>query len=1093
MNVTVTGGETTSDNLYLTFDFYDADNDSLSYSQGTIVWRYLGVTSGHEDDTAVIASSLTVGGQRWWVEISPDDGDFGGIGTTFNSLDYGLIIIIGNTPPEVAQNDIAINGEFNGTEYLGDSFGTIFDLNLYYNATDLDGDQGVDAYDLNLDTDGYVIGSKYRWFRNRSGVVTYLSEIADETSVPSYMTIEGDMIWVEVTPRDFYGDFGSPVNATQITIGNTAPQMLNFLWDRTEYQTDNDLSFTYDFFDYDTNDDEVNITIIWYLNGTHQAGYDNYKIISSQETSKGQNWSVTCRVFDGESYSIWLSLANITIRNTPPSAASIQLLPLTPNTTENLNATWTFLDIDGDTEQLARIRWYKNNELQPSLNDCELVIFGNTSKNELWYYTIEVFDGENYSILITSPTITISNTAPTLENVSFTQINYDTTLPLEVQWTFNDIDNDAESTILIIRWFKNGVNQLGLDDLESVPSSFTIKGDIWNYTVQVFDGQNYSILHHSVAITIGNALPSITDYSYEFDTTHSLVEPDVRNTLTGMIFYIEDEQLTISYTFDDPDQPLDIDQSNIYWYYKLSDTSLWIEELTYRQNTTIPAFETSPGEYWRCIITPFDGTLNGQNITFPIIFIESRPVIFEGKVDVTSLNDTEGHYELYLTATDLNNITSVEYIFNDSAFDNQYAQRSSTDNVWFLDFHFSAVDFPSYLGTEFGGQVKVFSQVDYSDQTFLIYTMIPFNLTIKDEALPRVLNPRWELDDALTPTNITFYADIIEYGSEITEVTLYYYFRLPEDTESPAVGIGASLLQSDVSEWRVVPMTLHNITGGIPTYSTTVPFDHNGTDREIIYRIETMDSAGNSGIAYDIERDDPGRASETFFTFSPPGIDPTLVLVIVGITIFVAIFGSVVYIKFIRKPELVGLDKKLVLEGITGISEVELMSSLDFHTIGVVVSFFDQRHGPIPIIVIPEILKDNFSKLVDLSDRSFSGTGFCDDFENEIPSSYDFVLSKGLRTSVMSFGYALDRPTARGGQENLTCNILVNQEVFPLVEAFKEEIKAKIHLIHILMNEEDADKTQIRSEILVLRKFVSSVVMSYERIYGTTELIIDEN
>ncbi|MHA2247835.1 MAG: hypothetical protein ACXADY_23010, partial [Candidatus Hodarchaeales archaeon] len=93
MNVTVTGGETTSDSLSLAFDFYDADNDSLAYPQGTIVWRYLGVTSGHEDDTNIIDSSLTVGGQRWWVEINPDDGDFGGIGTTFNSLDYGLIVI----------------------------------------------------------------------------------------------------------------------------------------------------------------------------------------------------------------------------------------------------------------------------------------------------------------------------------------------------------------------------------------------------------------------------------------------------------------------------------------------------------------------------------------------------------------------------------------------------------------------------------------------------------------------------------------------------------------------------------------------------------------------------------------------------------------------------------------------------------------------------------------------------------------------------------------------------------------------------------------------------------------------------------------
>jgi hypothetical protein len=1007
-------------------------------------------------------------------------------------LDYGLIIIIGNTPPELAQNDITINGEFNGTEYLGDSFGTIFDLNLSYNATDLDGDQGIDAYDLNLDTDGYVIGSKYRWFRNRSGIVTHLSEIADEASVPSYMTMEGDTIWVEVTPRDFYGDFGSSVNSSQISIGNTAPQILNILWDRAEYQTDNDLSFTYDFFDYDTDDTEVNVTIRWYINGTYSPMYDNQKVISFAVLKKGQNWSAECMVYDGEAYSIWFILPTITIRNTSPVASSVILQPFSPNTAENLIANWNYSDVDGDPEQQARVLWYRNSVLQPTLNDTLMVLSGNTSKNELWYYTIEVFDGEDYSVLITSPVITIINTAPSLETITFITPNPDTTLPLEVQWTFIDIDGDTESTTVLIRWFKDGVNQSALDDSKVVSSSLTTKGEAWNYTVQVFDGQYYSSVYSSLTITIDNALPSIVVYSYEFDQTQSQVEPDVRNTLTDRVFYLVGEPISISYEFVDPDLPLDSDQSRIYWYYYDNSTFRWVEEPLYRHNRTIPSSEATPGDLWRCVITSSDGLADGQNITFPTVIIESKPVILDNSPVVSSLIDIEGHYELYLTATDLNNITTVEYLFDDSTIDTQYAQRSSTDNVWFLDFQLSIEGFQSFHGTNLTGNVKVTSTVYYGSQTFQIYTMVSFTLEVKDKAPPRVLNPSWKFDDDLNPNNITFYADIIEYGSEISEVTLYYYFRLFESTESSA-GIGATLYQVDDSEWRVIQMTLHNTTGGIPTYSITVPFDHNGTDREILYRIETLDSAGNSGIAYDIERDDPGRASETLFTFSPPGIDPTLVLVIVGITILVAIFGSVVYVKFIRKPELVGLDKDLVLDRVSEISDAEVMGSLDSHTLGVVVSFFDQRHGPIPIIVIPEILKDNFSKLVDLSDRSFSGTGFCDNFTEEILSSYDFVLAQGIRTNVMSFGYALNRPTARGGQENLTCNILVHQGVFPVVDSFKEELKEKIHTIHMLMNEEDSQKDKIHSEILTLRKFVSSVVLSYELIYGTTELVVEEN
>ena len=189
----------------------------------------------------------------------------------------------------------------------------------------------------------------------------------------------------------------------------------------------------------------------------------------------------------------------------------------------------------------------------------------------------------------------------------------------------------------------------------------------------------------------------------------------------------------------------------------------------------------------------------------------------------------------------------------------------------------------------------------------------------------------------------------------------------------------------------------------------------------------------------------------------------------------------------------IGLDKELVIKRTSEISKVEVMNALDSHTIGVVVSFFDQRHGPIPIIVIPEILKDNFSKLVDLSDRSFSGTGFCDDFNSEITSSYDFVLAHGVRIKSMSFGYALERPEARGGQENVTCNILIQQDLFPLVNQFLDEIQVKIHKIHLLMDKEPSEKEKIRKKVFEIRKFVSSITLSYERIYGTTELISEEN
>ncbi|MHA2156423.1 MAG: hypothetical protein ACXABU_13840, partial [Candidatus Hodarchaeales archaeon] len=211
-----------------------------------------------------------------------------------------------------------------------------------------------------------------------------------------------------------------------------------------------------------------------------------------------------------------------------------------------------------------------------------------------------------------------------------------------------------------------------------------------------------------------------------------------------------------------------------------------------------------------------------------------------------------------------------------------------------------------------------------------------------------------------------------------------------------------------------------------------------------------------------------------------------------GLAICLIFVGAVVYVRFIRKPELVGLDKELVLLGIKDISEEEVIESVDQHTLGIVISFFDQRHGPIPIIIIPELLRDNFNKLVELSDRSFSGTGFSDNYEIEIPSAYDFVLDHGIRTSILSFGFALKKPEARGGQENLTLNILVQQAIFPLVQSFQKSIQQKTHEIHLSMAEESTEKAMIRRSIIDLRKYISYIILSYKNIYGTTELLEED-
>jgi hypothetical protein len=821
-------------------------------------------------------------------------------------------------------------------------------------------------------------------------VVSLISVLNDKTTVDSHNTKKGDIWWVQIRPRDFYGQFGNFVNSSKIEIGNTAPFLSDFIWLITNPTTSDDLIFQYIDYYRDFDGDPIatsNTFILWYVNDVLVV--ENTTFLSNSFFNKSDEIYVIVLVHDGY---VWAS--------------------------------------------------------------------------------------ENY----TSSTVVIANSLPEAANVLLKPTIINNTEILYLNWSYSDIDNDAENSSWIIVWTRNGATQTGFNNWNYIPLELVTNGDLWIAELRVFDSESYSAIYSSEIYT------KVLSVYYDLDASDtSQVDPAIRTDE----FCVEDENLIINFYFDSDE---DANNSRIQWFKELMNGD-WEELPDYENETVIPYSYLNPGDRYYCLITPTDDEYIWGQINSSIIIIESRSVIHTASEDiVVVLEDAEGQYQLTIIANDTrNDIYSVEFTFNDTSLGTLYAQPvAGLTNAWRASLSISSSDFQSYMSVLLTGTVKVACQVSYRSQTFEIYTTDNFNITVEDTVAPRVINAYFITNHDTNPTNITFYGEVQDFGSGVTNVILYYYFRPSIETNQTG-GNGATVLQEDL-DWLEAPMTvqLDNKTGNFILYMITVEFVHEKSNRDIIYRISTEDEDGNiNPAAFDI-RDYPQRIEDQRFIYQSPGL-PEWVLLVAGLAVFVIFMGSVVYIKFIRKPELVGLDKELVLNKISEISEVDVMASLDFHTLGIVASFFDQRHGPIPIVVIPEILGDNFSKLVDLSDRSFSGTGFCDNFTNEISSSYEIVLAQGVRVKVLSFGYALDRPNARGGQENITCNILVHRGLFPLVNQFADEIQVKIHELHILMNKLTTQKEEIQKEVFKLRKYVSFIVLSYERIYGTTELVIEEN
>jgi len=99
--------------------------------------------------------------------------------------------------------------------------------------------------------------------------------------------------------------------------------------------------------------------------------------------------------------------------NDPPSVLDLAISPAVPDFGDNLVVTYSFSDIDGDTESGTVIQWYKSGELQ-SAETSSSVSFNSTACDEVWYAVVTPGDGTVSGTSYTSNSVTIcgENTPP---------------------------------------------------------------------------------------------------------------------------------------------------------------------------------------------------------------------------------------------------------------------------------------------------------------------------------------------------------------------------------------------------------------------------------------------------------------------------------------------------------------------------------------------------------------------------------------------------------------------------------------------------------------------------------------------------------
>ena len=159
-------------------------------------------------------------------------------------------------------------------------------------------------------------------------------------------------------------------------------------------------------------------------------------------------------------------------------------------------------------------------------NRTDLIVSQTTKRNELWNASITPNDGYIDGETLYTQGLTILNAPPSLIsfNLSSTDANNYTNGSLYINWSGFDADGDS----LIdneTKWWRDGVENATFANLSWIESVNFTADEVWNASIRIFDGSNWSAWSENVSIVLQETpymLSYTMPYVYDNDTAVDL-------------------------------------------------------------------------------------------------------------------------------------------------------------------------------------------------------------------------------------------------------------------------------------------------------------------------------------------------------------------------------------------------------------------------------------------------------------------------------------------------------------------------------------------------------------------------------------------
>ncbi len=444
----------------------------------------------------------------------------------------------------------------------------------------------------------------FDWLIDGATVLTESAPADGTSALDGTYFDRGDLVTCRITPGDGT-DTGTPVESNGVVIENTPPEVSGVTIEPDPATRADTLVCSHEM-PTDIDGDTVTLSYAWAVDGNPVDGADGSTL---SPASFAKDNVVTCTVTpsDGIDTGTPATSAPLTIQNSPPTVDQVTLTPESAFEATTLTCSvGNAADIDGDQVTVA-FAWFINGSLLDSVTTSSIT-GAYFDRGDLVACAATPNDGAIDGAAVESNTVEILNTAPVVSTVTLTPADPTEASTLICEAGGVTDDDPADTVSLTFEWTITGETTI----VETVTDGTTAqltgadfdRDDQVTCSVTPSDGTDAGTTVSAGPVTILNTAPVVTGVALNPDPAY------VTSTLTctyATLSDIDGDSVTARYAWFVNGSPL-------------------VEE----DSSTLAPGTVARGDEVGCMVTPNDGTVDGEGVLSNLVTISNSPPTVSG-------------------------------------------------------------------------------------------------------------------------------------------------------------------------------------------------------------------------------------------------------------------------------------------------------------------------------------------------------------------------------------------------------------------------------------------------------------------------------